>query len=74
MINILDVERKGAINVKYDVVTIPANVKRVIISNQRVHEMLHSKKLTNDLALIRRIKEVYENTAIKIKDKELTLI
>ena len=74
MINILDVERKGAINVKYDVVTIPANVKRVIISNQRVHEMLHSKKLTNDLALIRRIKEVYVNTAIKIKDKELTLI
>lgn len=71
LISLFDMERPTAINVKHDVITIPANVKKVFISNQTLQEMLHIRDLVNDKALLRRIKEINVNTAIKLKTKEL---
>lgn len=73
LISLFDMERPSAVNVKHDVITIPANVKKIFISNQTFKEMLHIRNLTNDQALIRRVKEIEVKEVIKLKQEQLAI-
>ena len=73
LISLVDTERPGAVNVKYDVITIPANVKRIFVSNYSFNEILSKRRLGNDKAIIRRVKEIRITKKIALKENQVIL-
>lgn len=68
-ISLVDSEHKTAINVKYDVLAIPENVRRIIISNFSLNEIIQKLGFDRTAALYNRVIEIYIQTAILIKSE-----
>jgi len=73
LLNMFEFEMPSAINVKFDVITIPKNIKCLFIANYTYIDFLKTQGLENDPALLRRIKSIHLTQAIVRVNTEICL-